>query len=111
MWEHDLEIKRLTEELERTLWEHDIEIKNLTEELELTMWEHEAELSIYLEVVGERAREWAHIIDISAADFSCKQVFILSILCLTHMYILNFTWSRLEILLYCLMLCWWHRAG
>ena len=73
MWEHDLEIKKLTEELKRTLWEHDIEIKNLTEELELTMWEHEAELSIYLEVVGERAREWAHIIDISAADFSCKQ--------------------------------------
>jgi len=51
-----------------------MEIKKLTEQLELTLWEHETESLIYLEVVGERACEWKHVIDSLEGDFNRNQV-------------------------------------
>ncbi|KAG0612099.1 hypothetical protein M758_6G001400 [Ceratodon purpureus] len=68
------EFRRNERALEAALEQKDVEIKKLTEELELTLWEHEAESSIYLEVVGERACEWRQLIDNLAGDFNRKQI-------------------------------------
>ncbi|KAG0616600.1 hypothetical protein M758_5G127400 [Ceratodon purpureus] len=68
------EFRRNERALEAALEQKDIEIKKLTEELELTLWEHEAESSIYLEVVGERACEWRQLIDNLAGAFNRKQI-------------------------------------
>ncbi|XP_073395367.1 uncharacterized protein [Physcomitrium patens] len=68
------ELKSYEGALEGTLEQKDLEIKRLTEELELTIWEHEMESSIYLEVVGERACEWRQLIDSLSADFNRKQI-------------------------------------